>query len=274
MTKNVKIKLTQDELEEIIGTVIQELFQHKNAILIKDVMSECLNNYIICEGLIKSFSYNDVKKVLNNKSIKKYGITLTKVPFYLYKNKYEEQSCQIFMNFTLGLENIDYDLFNNILQIMDNLGWYFSVDSFGSKNLDYEKLKLKNNFFYLVFEPKFDVLLSSDEIPHKLYHITRKSIIDKVIRQHKGLTPKNNCMTSNHPERVYMLMNKPDKWTDIANYYRKLKGVDEKFCLLEIDGDGLNKSNKVYIDQNSNIRKACFTLEPVPSLLIKVIDEE
>lgn len=272
--RNKKIKLTEEQFKEVIGCTLDLLQMKKDQMLINDIFSKCLQNAIICEGLIKSYSINDVEKVVRNMDIAKYKISFANTRFFLYKNKDGEIPYQIYMAFPPYMENIPKEYFENVIKTIETCGWYYatSLTEVKIKELNYEALKKIPRRFTLVFEPKFDVLLSQDEIPDKLYHITKSSLLDKIKRN--GLVPKSNGMFTNHPERVYLFIEKPNLASVSATFkYGKGHSDDEEYCLLEIDGNKLNKSNKIYIDPNSNAVMACFTLEPIPPYAMTVLEK-
>lgn len=269
---NIKIRLTEDDLCEIIGQVIESLGYKKQYLLEYDVMRECLNNAIITEGLVKTFSYTDVRKVLLNLGIARYGIRVSTLPFFKYSNHEGKRPVQIILIFTNGISDIPIEYIDDIFHKMDVLGWYFASVIGHGKVFDYDELSSIEGSISCVFEPKFDVLLGDDDIPNTLYHILPSRLVDKVMK--KGLVPKSGSMFTNHPERVFLFMENPSDMLDsITASFNNGKGIDEEYTVLKIDYGKIRQGNKFYIDPNSNYINACFTLEPIPPFAIEVAQD-
>ena len=100
--------------------------------------------------------------------------------------------------------------FNGLFKLTEKCGWYpaylFGLnksgisknDKFSDKN--FGKYKESFNIIEILFEPKFDVEVT--DLPNYLYHFTKKINWYKISK--KGLNPRTQSKTSNHPERVYL----------------------------------------------------------------------
>lgn len=257
----------QNEINEILREIIKrlDLIKENNQ---KTVLGRFLKHDVISEGLIMTHSRKSVITMLNNIGAKKYHIGLGKA-YGSFSNKDGEKPNTLYLSFNDGIQTMGREYFNKLIGYMYMLGWYIA-----NKDIPKDCYDILKNYrsFTLLFEAKFDVELDLDEVNDNFYHITKKSLIDKITRN--GLTPKNGCMVTFHPNRVYLFVGKPNNWKSIAENFRSMKDVDDKFVLLKIDRNQINKSNKLFIDPNSKNYKACYTYEPIPPFAIYIDDEE
>lgn len=161
----------------------------------------------------------------------------------------------------------DKKLWNDLLKLTNNLGWFPSYIWYGNKKYKYLKrlvdnLLIKNIFFVIRFEAKYDIEI--DEIPKKLYHITPKVYLDKILKI--GLTPKSKQKLSYHPDRIYL----SESIKEIIKLSKKLKIMSghKEYILLEIDQD-LSEHLKLFKDPNFNY--GFYTLNNISPASIKVI---
>lgn len=266
----VKLILTEEEITDIVEMVLEEL-KHRDVLTSKMMISEMFNRHIVCEGLIKTYSVKDTINFLLNKGIKKYYI----YPLKIVKGD-NKMLYSINLKFRKGFNNIPNEVIVNLIHILDTCGWFFSIGYCNGKYFKELNNKfIENNTEYnnidLIFEPKFDVNVSKDELPDKLYHVTPNKNIDKIYKN--GLTPRNNNKVTNHPERVYLFgENNINNWKNIA---LNLKGenINEKYSLLEIEVNKVNKNIVFMYDPNCEF-EAYYVLEPITPYSIKVIDSE
>ena len=261
-----KINLSESDIRDIIRESIEEVRKITEARAAMDSFCKWKNKEIVFEGLIKTYPSKSVLNMI--RKIAKGANIGAGVP----SNKLGQE--QIYITFNTGFEG-NGELFSEIVHYMDTYGWYFAK----VMGTDINKLDAKAFFkmvsipsFTLIFEPKFDLLVDENTLPHYFYHITPSKNINKILK--KGLIPKNHCKVNYHPERVYFFPNYPKNWKDIADGFRRDEGTTESYCLLSIDAEQLNKKNSIYVDQNSNNRLAFYTEEPIPPFVIEVIDEE
>lgn len=269
MVHNRKIRLTEEQVLDVIDSLIENLTGSKDRILSTDVFRTALSNAVITEGLIKTYSYSDTRKVLLTNDILKYGIKISPIYFFKQTNSSGDKPIQIYLNFTKGLESVSEEYFNRVIKLMDICGWYFAGTLGHGNELGYDRLLRLDSPFTCVFEPKFDVLLSNDDIPNELYHVTPKRLVEKILK--KGIVPKSGNMFTNHPERVYLFMQDPSDMVDeIAHTFNLGKDIDEEYVVIEVEYDKIRNGNRFYIDPNSNYINACFTLEPIPPFALRI----
>lgn len=278
MNRNKIVRLNEEHFKDYIKYSLYDTPDVEETDEVREIFERCLAQNILIEGLIMSYPPDKVGKILQNKGIDDYGIKIS-FPWYVFcldsNKKEQERSYQIFLYFSNKMENITRQVMDNLLQTMNACGWYFSqIQGTDIKEYDYDFLKSFPSKFTIIFEPKYDFEIPKKYIPDTLYHITRFSLLNRVFNKKQGLLPKDGSMISKHPERVYLFTEYPNDWKDIASNFKYGKGVDEKFCLLKIDGAELKRRTDFYIDPNSNTNKACYILEPIPSYLIELIDEE
>lgn len=261
-----EINLSESDIRNIIKESIAEAQTIMDAKAAMDSFCKWKAKKIIFEGLIKTYSVQSTLNMLRKIS------KGTKIGTGAPSNRFGQK--QIYISFNTGFDGIG-DLFGKIIHYMGTYGWYFGR----VMGTNINKLDAKAFFrmasmpsFTLIFEPKFDLLVDGNNLPSYFYHITPSKNINKILK--KGLIPKNHCKVNYHPERVYFFTEYPKNWKNIADGFRRDEGVMEKYCLLSIDAQRLNKKNNIYLDQNSNDRIAVYTEEPVPPFVIEVIDEE
>jgi len=165
--------------------------------------------------------------------------------------------------------------FDNLLQLIDNLGWYISAYLTIENNTKWKRF-IKNGFIndlkkldVLQLEPKFD--LEKTDIRFKvLYHIT-PSINDKKI-QLLGLVPKTLNKISNHPERIYFTRTK-DELELLANRFNKLSNNIREFSIYEVDIESAMKHNdQLRLFEDPNFENGIYTLSNIPPRFIKMVD--
>lgn len=139
-------------------------------------------------------------------------------------------------------------------------------------NLDLYDTSLQNRNTLFKFRAKFNAEYKNTSIPEYLYHIAPLRVVNKIKSQ--GLTPRDNGRIASHPERVYLFIDYPHNWKEIADNFR-LSNKEEKYCLLSIDKRKLNKNIKFYFDSNVMQRNAAiYTNEPISPNAIELIDLE
>lgn len=279
MSDNIVINISQRELNEIIQKVIFEL-KEQNKIPFETVFGEMMNQNIIFEGLITSYPIKSVINILNNKDIRKYGVSCFPLFTTLKQNRGKEDSdftqYQLVVNFTKGFNTINWETLSNYVHLISTCGWYLAQvrGNFGIES------ELTNELFIqydttpvmLIFEPKYDLEVEKESIPDYCYHITPTRVVNK-IKNSRGLTPRDYGKVGNHPERVYLFTTKPSNWKEIAEDFKFNMHIDEPYTLLKVSMKNL-KSSKFYYDQNSNYNPAIYTLEPIPHFAINIEDNE
>lgn len=267
----IKLKITQQELDEIIDDVL-ERFHVNEKIPSRVIFGEMLNRNIITEGLITTYSPNDTINVLNNCKIKFYNIRARRLP----KSVDNKTIYNIVLYFDNGMKNIGSGYYYDIIHMLDACGWFPSIiyteeEKINDIDNSYELLKNYNKSFDIIFEAKFDVKVDDNDLPDKLYHVTTLNNLSKINKN--GLTPKNKIKVSYHPERVYFFDKSViDNFEKIAQFFYDLDDNNKTFVLLEIDTNQLRSKIDFYYDGNTDLR-AFYSLEPISPLLIKKIKE-
>ena len=168
----------QNEINEILREIIKrlDLIKENNQ---KTVLGRFLKHDVISEGLIMTHSRKSVITMLNNIGAKKYHIGLGKA-YGSFSNKDGEKPNTLYLSFNDGIQTMGREYFNKLIGYMYMLGWYIA-----NKDIPKDCYDILKNYrsFTLLFEAKFDVELDLDEVNDNFYHITKKSLIDKL--QHK-----------------------------------------------------------------------------------------
>ena len=103
-------------------------------------------------------------------------------------------------------------------------------------------------------------------MPPHVYHL------DKILKQ--GITPRNNGRIASHPERVYLFIDYPHNWREIADNFRETN-KEEEYVLLKIDKSKINGAVKFYYDSNIMLdNPAVYTYEPIPPSAINIVERE
>ena len=155
---------------------------------------------------------------------------------------------------------------NYILKMGDMLGYYPA--GYGN-NFEYHKfdkdviLNIEDGLKYQIyFEAKYDKIVS---INKDLYHVTTKKKLDKI--QKIGLTPKSMSKISEHPDRIYLAINKNG-----ADFIKnQLEQYNEsELIVLKIDITKL-QNHKFMKDPNYNV--GVYTYQNIPPNAIEVVDD-
>lgn len=195
----------------------------------KDKISKFPENLYISEGLIKSFDYDDIIKLLNN-IFNKYDIT--------FDYNLDSFSLKIF------IKRIDL---NNSKDFVQKIKKLFNIAGYVVTNYEISNIIRGNGFpnnyilysdydtLTLELNKKFDTEMKG--IPIYLYHVTEEKYIEKIKKN--GLYPKSLNKIENHPDRVYLFNN-----IDSAKYYcneLKERYNITNFIILKIDTRLTNK---------------------------------
>jgi hypothetical protein len=109
----------------------------------------------------------------------------------------------------------------------------------------------------------------------KIYHVTPDTFADSIIKN--GINLKSESKLSNHPERIYLYLNKDTSKDMVTTIWNSLnqerKNTIKDYYVLEIDLSQIS-NHKFYHDPASTIAlKAVYTNQPIPKSAIKVIDK-
>ena len=176
--------------------------------------------------------------------------------------------------------NVDYvnqETLDKINDFMDDKGWFPTniklLDGFGKKYSVNVNSFLGKKDVIIIYESKNNF----EMIPNKTkaYHVTPDIYVNNILE--KGLTPKTESKLSDHPERIYLMLNSENSksmseilWNTLDDEIKKLI---KEYYVLEIDLEQL-PNNKYYLDPASSIQyRAIYTLQPIPKSAIKVINK-
>jgi hypothetical protein len=155
--------------------------------------------------------------------------------------------------------------FDTITSRCETLGWFISAIKLINNQGNDEMLKppiFKQNInepsklikykdtIYLQIEPNFDTRIVIEDVKN-LYHISFDIFHKNIMKQ--GLIPKNKNKLSNHPSRIYLLMNVDDTRIKfiakkLIDHYVNRQSVN-KIYVYNIHR-GIVKSNSIYSDIN------------------------
>jgi len=199
------------------------------------------------EGLIKTTNINKTTNII--------------------KNNYPSLEIDIDKNNnTFKIKNFNTKNFNELLKLINNLGWFPSwVKSPFYNGKYFEGVEL-NSTSQIRFEAKYDE--KEENIPNFLYHISPALNTPKIYKN--GLAPKSRSKASYHPERVYLLKD-PSQAEDLADLFYQKTG-ENIWDLLQIDtskipGDYL----RLYKDPNYD--NGYYTLNNIPPQALKIIEK-
>lgn len=187
--------------------------------------------------------------------------------------------------FNIRIDSDRSDELDRILTLTNNLGWFPSYMYCIKDNLKKDHGKYNYDLFFqkidlfdsiiLRFEAKFDIEIL--EIPEKLYHACPKRVYHKIMSL--GIQPRNNNISANHPERVYMgispdevekmIRRNPNAWT------KKIHGKsveDKEWYIIEISTSMIPKYFRIFQDPNSK-KFGVYTLNTIPPTALKYFSE-
>ena len=153
-------------------------------------MIDEFNNSLIKEGLISSWDYNDLIRILNR------------------KNYFEIDFDSFSLKIKILRNNITEDLINYIKSVLNMSGYnisYWKLDNGeNGKGLpnNYEWFS-DYNHIDIELNKKFDTELKG--IPIYLFHVTEKRFLEKINKN--GIYPKSLNKLEEHPDRVYVFDN-------------------------------------------------------------------
>lgn len=201
----------------------------------------------------------------------------------------KNESTQDFQLTIFNDNNFDQDLFEIILTIVENFGYFPSLILIDDRNLftEYKEYKhFKNvisndkrdigyiNFLksltfdncekiYFQFERYKDLDVELDDIPDVLYHVCKEDGVSKIKRD--GLVPKSKSKISYHPDRIYLTENGAKSLID---QFKKL----DKFNYISLP-IYLNSERKRHIQlkKDPNFDDGYYTLTNIPPEWFKII---
>lgn len=246
---------------------------------------------LISEGLIMTYAPHKLISILNRKydfeiygaSVKHFDRTQPNHPInkqnFVNKpvntTKDYNRLIEIKIYFKYGLQYIDNKTLEDIIHTCESCGWIFASIQNAYTLEEYKEInkcdftsKQPHNMY---FRPKFDQKIKENGIPNECFHICPTKLVNKILKQ--GLHPKDYGRKSNHPERVYLFLQKPINWKEIARTFRESR--NENYSLLKIDTSKLyNKFNFYFDSLTMTDNPAIYTNETIPPQYIIEIDRE
>ena len=288
------IRITENELKQIVDKTVNHYLANRS--FFKEKYNT--DRSYISEGLTCSYNIGKVKNILFRKyDFKNLGIQWGEAdmnpksenlltPLFGQHKKVEDTDNWYF--FTLELKNgigNNAEIINDIIHDCDACGWYLSEGKYYLRNGLKQEIQVKNcnslNFndekllkepLVLTFRAKFNAEYKKASVPRYLYHIAPTRVLDKILKQ--GITPRNNGRIASHPERVYLFIDYPHNWQEIADNFRKTN-KEEEYVLLKIDKSKINGEVKFYYDSNIMLdNPAVYTYEPIPPSAINITERE
>ena len=204
------------------------------------------------------------------------------------KHKSLNELCNFFA-ITIYVKDFNYD---KLLAQLTKAGWFIAEMQFFNnaellhkltKNITKETVTkaIENKAITILamrFEPKFDTEIEREKLPDKLYCIAPNSVKAKI--EKNGLIPKSGKNLDNHPERIYLALDK-DKL--ISEMLPQLKLKDTRYS-HHYDN---SKVGTILITINTNIipdhvrffddvhwtADAVYTVVNIPPQCIEKIEE-
>ena len=219
-----------------------------------------IKEHLLYEGLIHSVSRSTFDDMIS-----RWAITNDKIRI-LFRD-YNK----ILIEF---VKNIDEKELDNLLKLINNLGWFVSSCLIGNKKNNpkwktFDKNEFKNNILYAFqIEAKFDLELT-DMRYGVLYHITSSVNDPKIMKI--GLIPKTLSKAGYHPERIYFTTT-IEACEFMAQQFNKLNKNLDHFSIYEVDMKSAIKNNdQMRLFNDPNLRNSVYTLSNIPPKFIKFI---
>lgn len=226
---------------------------------------------LINEGLISSTSYEKTNNILtklfekNNKDVEieynHLGIIISAKNDVFNEKLYTE-----FLSILKVCGYVISYFFYNSNYILKYKRYPTIIELTNFKNDDYLEINLIK---------RFD---TSDDspIPDKLYHITEKQNLSKILKN--GLIPKSKKKIENHPDRIYILNNIDGAY----NFLNLLNNMypEKNFSIIEIDIKLINQI-KLYFDPTyfkteklykRSKFKAYYTYDNIPPYACNIVE--
>ena len=209
--------------------------------------------------------------------------------YHLKYNIDKNESTQDFQLTIYNNENFDQELFEIILTIIENLGYFPSLIMVDDRNLyndykeyynfknvitndkkdiDYVKFLKSLTFdsfeeIYFQFERYKDLDAVLDDIPDILYHVCRKDDEEKIRRN--GLIPRSKSKISYHPDRIYLTENGANS---LINQFKKLDNSDYISLPIYLNNE---RKHHIQLKTDPNFDDGYYTLTNIPPEWFKII---
>ncbi len=173
----------------------------------------------------------------------------------------------------ISIKNSSKDEFDNIIRLINNMGWFPSVYYLENqpKKYDYNtfiKLIESNYELLLEIKAKFDIQVDSDTIDSidELYHISPTVNEDKILKI--GLAPKNKEKIATHPSRIYFAFDYKD--AEFLAKDRNFNQGKKHMTIFKVDMIELNKRRLIRFFKDPDFEGGIYTYENIPPQFISV----
>lgn len=198
------------------------------------------DNNLLYEMLNSSISFNLLTKEI---------LKIVNIETKFINNEYQ---------FILNLTKPFVPIYNRIKERLNTFNWFISIIYINGKYLKPNEFinnlndeLVINEQIILKIEPKFDIKIDSNKI-ESLFHISFDIFNNSIMS--KGLIPKSKYKISNHPNRIYFVLN-PSNENIIIHLAKKLyltyknKTNIKDIYIYKIKNDSLDK-HSFYNDCN------------------------
>lgn len=140
-------------------------------------------------------------------------------------------------------------------KIINNIRKYKSLKNYDIDFLDYIKnIDLSDfNTIIIQFESWQDRDIDFNDIPDILYHVCRKTDVDKILKT--GLYPKSKSKISYHPERIYFSDTLIGAYS-IINQFKTIENVEYSILIIKPDDD---LKRILYLKKDPNYNDGFYT---------------
>lgn len=266
-----------DKIREEVREVLSEYFSFRKMEFHEMMLSQyensdfeiflkkSLSKETIEEGLIKSESpdlaYQIFRRIAGDSNV---AFIKQRGSFFIKILKLDESELQRLFN---SLKQMGYFISEIITINKED-----SDDEYRSFKYSEETLKnilsKKEELRLLSIQVNGYYINKNEEVPEFLYHITSKSLLDKIKKN--GLVPKSKSKKVYHPDRVYFAINYNSALAlkkDFKKYY------NDDMVLLTISTENLN--NVEFYEDPDYKKFGVFTMDNVPPIAIvdiKILD--
>jgi hypothetical protein len=203
------------------------------------------------ETLLKSYDKDDVIKYLVKLGIDKDSIFdkgANKVCLTLnHKNKKYVSEIISKLEYFFGwyLAGVEGDFYDDVLSGQDFKNDELeNIDILVPEPEEGEDVGEMDDYYSLIFEPKYDIEIMDTDKPNILWYITDEKYITKIKKN--GLVPKTKSKITYHPERIYFL--KDIKF--VSELLQHMKFDVENPIILKIDVSKIKSKLRMYEDVN------------------------
>ena len=289
------VNITESEIREVVKDAVMNCLKYKSN-------SEYGEKETVNEGLITTYSLPKVFRIIDRRfDRKKMRCILTPIDMnseseYYYdifkmgsymrnSNDMTTQDGDSWFMFKVSFPEGFVDFKREVMELIRlcrACGWFFAymetqenrngkLDNVPLKNINFDDDAVISRPVSLIFRAKYNKGADRKSLPQYVYHIAPMRVAHRI--SINGLQPRSNGRTENHPERVYLYIEKPNPkvLNDIVTAFKE-SGRDEPYELLTIDLSKVNNDIRFYYDSNTyrTYPKAIYCLETIPrSAIVK-----